>query len=344
LVVQRSGLKAQWAENNDLFRGFSRVLVQDSTTFPLQPQLVSEFPGPRNQCGQSATAKIQAVIDLLSEQFCHMELGAFTENDQSKAADILKIVRPGDLIIRDLGYFVLPALQQISSEGIYFLSRLHPNAGIYEPGSGSKIDLLKVLREKGCLDTSVLLGANQKIPVRLVASPVSEKTLTERIRKAKTGTDRRAKHNQEYLALLAWDILVTNVPLRIWTTKQACQVYLARWPIEIVFKTWKSHFKMNVLPKGDATRVKAHIYAALIFATLFQKYCFLPLANLGFKNQRTDISSMKLAQFVAEYALIISIMPYNIQLQEAIVRQVLYHCKYEKRKRLSYPQKFRTLF
>lgn len=344
LVIQHSGLKAEWAQTNELFRSFSRVLVQDSTTFPLDTKLISAFPGPTNKYGQSATAKIQTIMDLLSEQFCHLELGAFTENDQSKAADILKIARPGDLVIRDLGYFVLSSFRQMTQQAIFFLSRLHSSVGVYEPGAATRMDLLKALRENGYLDINVQLGAKERVPVRLVARPVSGKTLAERTRKAKTDRDLRLNHNEAYMALLAWDIFVTNVPPQIWTTEQACKVNQVRWRIEMVFKTWKSHFKLNAVPKGTATRVKAHIYAALIFATLFQKHCYLPLANSGFKNQKTDISPMKLAQFVAEYSLLILIMPYNPQLQEAIVQQLLYHCNYEKRNRQSYPQKFRTLF
>lgn len=344
LVMQHSGLKAEWVQTSDFFRLFDRVLVQDSTTFPLDPKLVSAFPGPSNKYGQSATAKIQAVMDLLSEQFCHLELGAFTENDQSKAADILEIARPGDLVIRDLGYFVLSALQQMTEQAIFFLSRLRYSVGIYEHGTDTRIDLLKTLQENGRLDINARLGAKERVPVRLVARPVSEKTLAERIHKAKTDRDIRLNHNEEYMALLAWDIFVTNVPPQIWTTEQACKVNQVRWRIEMVFKTWKSYFKLNAVPKGDATRVKAHIYTALIFATLFQKQCYLPLANSGFKNQKTDISPMKLAQFVAEYSLLIFSMPDNEQLQEAITRQALYHCNYEKRKRQSYPQKCRALF
>lgn len=272
LVMQQCGLKTEWTQASDFFRSFARVLVQDSTSLPLESKLVSAFPGPCNQYGRSATAKIQAVIDLLNEQFCHLELGAFTENDQSKAVDILNIAQPGDLVIRDLGYFVLSALGQMTEQSIFFLSRLRYSIAVYDHSTDKRIDLLKALRENGSLDINVRLGAKERVPVRLVARPVSEKNLAERIRKAKTDRDRRLNHNQEYMALLAWDIFVTNVPPQVWTTEQACQVNQLRWRIEIVFKTWKSHFKLGTVPKGNATRVKAHIYAALIFATLFQKY------------------------------------------------------------------------
>ncbi len=344
LLMQHSGIKAEWAETSELFRAFNRVLVQDSTTFPLHPELVSAFPGPTNQHGQSATAKIQVVIDLLREQFCYFELGAFTENDQSKAFDILEIAQPGDLVIRDLGYFVLAALQQISEQGIFFLSRLRPEVVIFEHGSDMRIDLLKALTERSYLDIDVDIGAAERVPVRLVAQPVSEEVFAERLEKAKNPKDRRLHHSEEYLALLAWDLFVTNVPRQIWTTQQTCQVNQVRWRVEIVIKTWKSHFNIDAVPRGDATRVRAHIYAALIFVTIFQTNIYLFLANLVRQKEQMDISILKLAQFVREYAFLLFIMPHNKQLQETIVQQVLYHCKYERRKRLSYPQKFRALF
>lgn len=342
-LMQQSGVKVEWAQTSDVFRPFHRVLVQDSTNLPLAPQLVDEFPGPSNKYGQSATAKIQAVMDILSEQFCHLELGSFTENDQSKAFDILEIAQPGDLVIRDLGYFVLNAFRKMNEQAIFFLSRLRYGVDLYASETGEKMDLLKTLQTNGRLDINVQMGSKERVPVRLVARPVSEEILAERIHKAENDRDLRLNRNKEYMALLAWDIFVTNVPSQIWTAEQACAVNQVRWRIECVFKTWKSHFKLNNLPKANATRIKAHIYAALIFVTLFQRHCYQPLANYAYETDNSDISMMKLAQFVKEYSLLMMIMPYNPQLKEAILRQVLYHCKYDKRKRKSYPQKIRDL-
>jgi len=343
-LMQQSGVKVQWAQTSDAFRPFHRVLLQDSTTLPLAPELVSEFPGPSNKYGQSATAKIQAVMDILTEQFCHLELGAFTENDQSKALDILQIAQPGDLVIRDLGYFVLQAFEKMSEQSIFFLSRLRYGVSVYDPETGEKMDLLKELQTNSCLDIKLQMGAKERVLVRVVAQPVSEEILAERIQKAKTDRDLRLKHDNKYMALLAWDIFVTNVPAQIWTASQARTVNQVRWRIECVFKTWKSHFKLNALPEGTATRIKAHIYAALIFVTMFQKYCYKPVANAAYEKHNIDISIIKLAQFIKEHSWLLLILPYNPQLKEAIVKQVLYHCKYDKRKRKSYPQKFRSLF
>jgi len=343
VLLQQSGLKAEWAEASDLFRAFPRVLVQDSTTLPLHPQLVDDFPGPTNQHGQSATAKLQIVIDLLQERLCHFELGAFTENDQSKAFDILQIAQPGDLIVRDLGYFVLAALKQLNEKGIFFVSRLRHEIAIFEPGSDQRIMLLELLIRYGCLDMDIELGRNERVPLRLVAQPVPEEVYEERRKKAQKPKDRRLAHSEEYLALLAWDIFITNVPRQIWTVQQACQVNQVRWRVEIVIKAWKSHFNIQAVPKGNAARVKAHIYAALIFITIFHNHMYLLLANLACQKQKTDLSILKLAQFVREYAVWMAMMPYNQNLQEIILQQIFYHCKYEHRKRLSYPQKFRTL-
>jgi hypothetical protein len=51
----------------------------------------------------------------------HCSLSGFTRNDQAAAADILTVTRPGDLILRDLGYFALPVLAAIEAKGAFFL-------------------------------------------------------------------------------------------------------------------------------------------------------------------------------------------------------------------------------
>src|SRR5262245_37616832 len=101
-ILQQADIKLSWATAAEMFRPFSRVLVQDSTCIPLDDKLVTTFPGPRNQGGQQAMAKIQVLMDLLRETFVHFEITSFTQNDQSMSAEILNVARAGDLVLRDL--------------------------------------------------------------------------------------------------------------------------------------------------------------------------------------------------------------------------------------------------
>ena len=178
----------------DLFYPFQRVWLQDSTNLPLPDHLAKKFPGPGNgRKKTSASLKIQAVYDLLSESFHQFHVSGFTRTDQMAAADILQVARKGDLIIRDLGYSSMAVFQKMLDRGIDFLSRLSARVSVYDPVSLKKIDLAEVLRNSGSLDCQVLVGASAKLPVRLVALRVPEEVANQRRRKAKQNKDGRYK-------------------------------------------------------------------------------------------------------------------------------------------------------
>jgi hypothetical protein len=341
-ILQQAGGKLSWATAAEIFRHFSRVFVQDSTCIPLDKKAVAAFPGPRNQHGQQAMAKIQVLMDVLSEKFYDFTLTPFTQNDQSMAAEILNFAHSGDLVLRDLGYFSLAVLQEMILRGIYFLSRLRWPLAIFDAEGENRIDLLHQLQEHDHLDLRVCLGTQEKAPARLVAQPVAKEVAEERRREAQADRDRRLNHDAEYLELLGWDIFVTNVPQQWWTISQACQANTCRWRIEIVFKSWKSNFKIDEVPKGDAPRIRAHLYAALILITVYQTPLFLKLAERAAQFYNTDLSLMKVSRFIKKHAWLFFATPGTEPNKEMILQQILYHCRYEKRARKNYPQKLRS--
>ena len=48
---------------------------------------------------------VQAIYGLSSGTFKEFSLGSFTDNDQGASGNIIKLLKPGDLVIRALGYF-----------------------------------------------------------------------------------------------------------------------------------------------------------------------------------------------------------------------------------------------
>ncbi len=133
---------------NKLFSGFNKVLIEDSTTIPLNKKLSSVFPGSKNQTGKSmAMARIQAVINILTEEFMSFRITPYTNNDQSHSPNILKFAQKGDLVIRDLGYSVLKVFNEMIRMKISFLSRLRYNIKIFDPESGAVIDLYQRLKK-----------------------------------------------------------------------------------------------------------------------------------------------------------------------------------------------------
>jgi hypothetical protein len=289
--------------------------------------------------------RIQAVLDLVSQRFVHFGLSHFRRNDQAAACDVLAVVQKGDLVLRDLGYFVLDSLAKMAEAGAFFLSRLRVSTGIWDATGREPLDLLKLLRRQGRVDLRVRLGA-QKVPVRLVAVKLPVEVAAERRRRARAGQkhDGRYQVQARTLALLDWAIFVTNVPASVWPAQTVVAVYGLRWRIETIFKAWKSHFRLAEVPKGSPAQLEAMIYGRLIFLTLWAQVCganWLPLqATSGPSSSR---SLLKAAALLGDFFLVLYLEARNVQITAAWLKQLLYHARYERRRRVPFTHLFKIL-
>ncbi len=109
---------------------FNNVYLGDSTCLALPKVLKDIYKGSHTKKGDAATARIQLLSDLKTDEKVHLEIGSFCDNDQAYSNQILKFSRPGDLVIRDLGYSTPSVFQKMSMLGIYFISRLMPNINL----------------------------------------------------------------------------------------------------------------------------------------------------------------------------------------------------------------------
>ena len=316
---------------------FKRILIQDSTHISLGSKLALYYPGSKNGTGKSkAIMKIQSVYNVLTECFLQFDISPFTKNDQCASQDIVNLIQPGDLIIRDLGYFVLSVLKKINNASAYFLSRLKYCVDIFEADGITPFDLSNRLKDNAYLDTNVCLGKKEKFPVRIVTVPVPDEIAAERRRKSKKNRDRRLCPSKEHLFLLGWNIFITNATSKILSVNQISLLYKLRWRIEIVFKSWKSHFHITNVPKASLVRVQAYIYAILIFITIFQTHVFIRLYNKLFRRNQNQLSLFKMTKFFKEqiWAIIFFFLK-----PKRLEEQIFYHCSYVTRKNKStYPQ------
>lgn len=322
-----------------LFKGFKRVLLQDSTCIKLPLWVRKYFPGNHSGGKQRAGAKIQAVYDLLSGCFCLFAFTAYTYNDQRAAQMILGIARKGDLVVRDLGYMVLNCLGKMRENGIDFVSRYRYGIKLYDNQREQEINLLKLLRKNSHLDLWVYAGEKEKVNVRLVAVKLPEKVAMERKRKASQDRDKRKKHSKEYMKLLNYGIYITSVKEEQWNYSQVVEAYSFRWRIETIFKCWKSHFHIESLIPQSASLTKARIesmvYAMLIFVTLFQVRFYNYFANKAKELTGQFLSMIKLCEFI-ENNFILMLENSSKEVEEAIV----YYCRYDKRsERKNYMEK-----
>lgn len=227
-----------------LFTFFTKVYLADSTGFGLPDSLKDTFPGSGGSAAQ-AGAKIQAVWDYKSSVFGHFALTPWNIPDQKYIDTVVTLAQKGVLFIFDLGYFKLTAFARIAEAGAYFLSRLNHQATILHATNGrlQPLELASFLKTVAGNSTehAIFLGAKERVAARLVAYRLPEPIVNERRRLAK----KKAKHkgyipSQAHLAVLAWNLFITNVPSTIWQTETVGKAYPIRWQIELIFKSWKS--------------------------------------------------------------------------------------------------------
>lgn len=313
---------------------FKNVIVEDSTCIQLSDKLKEAYPGNgyKNNNDKTAILKVQAAYNITTRKFVRLDVTSFRENDQAYSSKVVQIVKRGDLIIRDLGYFVLKVFKKFNKAGIYFISRLRKGVHVYSMKDETVIDLATMLKKRGKLDIEVFLGKEEKLPVRLIALPVEEEVANERRRKAKTNRDKRCNPNKNHLYLLGWELFITNVGKDVLSSNDIAELYFIRWRIEIIFKSWKSYFKITGIPKdANKIRTESYIYCMLIFITIFQVHFYnYFLSNTKINNDR-EISLLKLMQFVTrniEFILLITLTEKSDN-ENFLFDQISYYCPYE---------------
>jgi Transposase DDE domain len=319
---------------------FRRVLLHDSTTQALPPRLAPAFPGPANASAKTEAAlKIQCVSDLLQGSVVHLSLSGFRRNDQSAAADILSLARPGDLILRDLGYFSLQVLAQLQALGAFFLTRWRRDLIVRDPRTGQVIPLAKRLRQEGCFDSVVWVG-HLRLPLRLVALAVPQELANLRRHRARTNRDRRLKPSRQDLAMMSWNIFLTNVEQALWPAQVLAQVYRLRWRVELIFKTWKSHLGLRALNVRSADLLRLSALSKLLFCALMLQGCATLQALCSPHRQ---VSLLRVARALAPCSVILSAMLLGISPELCLLHDLQRHLFYEQRSdRMNFYQQLRS--
>jgi hypothetical protein len=317
---------------------FQRVLLQDSTVLTLDPALAEHFMGCGNQC-QAPTAglKIQAIFDLCSQRWIHFQLSAAKENDQKASPLILEHLQAGDLVIRDLGYATLKVWRQIIAQGAYFLSRWRNDFALFDPQTNQPLDLLAWLQQHPQLSSvEVLVGSQQRLALRLVALRLPAQLAAQRRRRAKAHArrDRSLCPSKRYLKLLDWTVLLTNVPAHHATAQQLLEAYGTRWQIEVLFKSWKSHFQVGQLPHSNPIWVLIQITAKLLAIALLQNR----FIALSYSETNNALSPLKISAYLCRLLPLIAASPNHNWLEH-----FLYFCRYDSRRRPNFFQRLAFL-
>lgn len=256
---------------NGLLNFFGNVYLQDSSEAQLDEALKDDYMGSGGGNGNGkgeASVKTDLIYEYKNKSFAGLEITDRSKPDTVLGGNIFKVLKKGDLIIRDLGYSVIRFFEQIETLGAFFLSRLHSNLCVYlkntdtQPLSlGSFLE--KRMKKSGIVDAMVYIS-NQMFQCRLVAYRAPPEVEKER-RKAylKQCKKKKRKPDPEYIKRLSFTIFITNVPVSIWPGWAVGTVYRLRWQVELIFKSWKSDLNFDCLAGTNVFRIQCLIYARL---------------------------------------------------------------------------------
>nr|WP_088327993.1 IS4 family transposase [Bacillus cereus] len=298
---------------------FKRIRILDSTTFQLPDKFSSYY-----QCsgGSSHTAgiKIQLEYDLLSGEFLHFYVGEGRENDKTFGSKSLQVIQPKDLYIRDLGYFDLHDLQKMNDEGAYYVSRLKLNTRIYRKNNKPEYfrngtvkkgtlyiqldmeELMNQLQPGQTFEISeAYIGLYQKLPARVIIHRLTKEQTEKRWKEQ----DKREKkkgitYKERSKRLSGINVYITNLPAEDVPTEHIHDLYSLRWQIEILFKTWKSFYRIDKCKQIKKERLECHLYGQLISILLCTSTMF-KMRQLLLDKKKKELSEYKSIYMIKDY-------------------------------------------
>jgi hypothetical protein len=274
-----------------LLERFTAVYVQDSSTIVLPEVFAAQWHG----CGGSTSSSASAALKLQAR--VEMRTGRLDVQLQEGRASDRAAVLPGPLPagalrLADLGYWSLEAFAALEQHKVFWLSRLQMQTAVYD-ATGARQELLTLLETQSTdtVELAVALGERQRLAARLLAVRVPQDVADTRRRRLRAAArDKGRQVSATRLALAAWTI-------ERLTLREALVLGRMRWQIELLFKLWKSHGRVDESRSTKPWRILCEVYAKLL-AMLVQHWVFL----VSFWAY-PDRSLTKAAQTVQKHAL-----------------------------------------
>ena len=252
-----------------LARRFPDVVVIDSTVLQVSDELRSVFKGTR-----SAVASLKALltISVFGLVPLHAKVAPGNLHDM-KLFPKLEIFQVGTLLLFDKGFVAYERLAAITSASLHFLCpmRLNGNATIVDVRRAPKHvrDALRCapdgVRLRDVLPEDKRIGKAWDLDVVLTSGNVKgRRPVQTRCRLVIVpGPEQKQR---PYL---------TTLSATEWAPRTLAETYRLRWQVELVFKTWKSFFRINLVKKVKKERLECQLLARLLWVlvnwTLFNR-------------------------------------------------------------------------
>jgi len=291
-----------------LLKRFGRVMIADSSSWDVNPQLAGTFPGSGGSAS-AANCKLQLLYEYKGGKLSFFEITAGTRPDTNYTHQLSKHAQAKDLWLTDLGYFCLETFHDIDAKGAFFLSRFSVGTKLFNAKTGSEIELGRMLKSLSgnAYQFSVTMGSKKstRVRCRLICLRVSEQIANERRRRLKKDAKKKGRTpSQLHLALCDWTLMATNIPESWLPAEMVRPFYGLRWQIELLFKQIKTVLRIHHTNTANVHRLQCEIYGKLIMAVFIHRIHSCFNGRLWNLCQR-EVSMDKLYKRIQERAFII---------------------------------------
>ena len=133
-LLRQSIAPSQGFVQRSPYRRFTRILIQDGSSFALADGLADRFPGRFTEVSPAAV-ELQVTMDLLSDQPCAITLTPDTASERDYLPPIQNL--PGCLMLVDRGYFDLQWFRQLHEANGFFIARSRQRVATKTPPMGA---------------------------------------------------------------------------------------------------------------------------------------------------------------------------------------------------------------
>lgn len=320
----------------DIFEQFSNVYLEDCSECALNEELQEEFKGSGGGASKSSV-KLDFVYEIKQRNIIEIGLRDRKTPDQKLAQANLKIIKKGDLMIRDLGFFDADVFKAFDEIGAFFLSRLSASAYVYlNKEDKEPLDLARYINKEfmnsSVIDIKVYVTA-KKLPCRLIAYRVPKELAEKRRREANKEAKKKGRQqSQANINRLDFSFFITNILECVCKAELIGTIYSVRWQVELIFKNWKSSLQIHYLKGTNPNRIRCLLYSKLItivIINIIHKFAAWYAQKLG-----REISLHKLVNWlkISNRLCIIILKGFSKAIFDSLVREIPKTMSKDKRK------------
>lgn len=289
LFAQVGGWHIEQEVKLNTLDAFSEVLVEDSSNWQLPGCLKARFKGFGGGASE-AGIKLNVRLGLKggSWQLCFRHARA--PDNTSTVGSIC----PHSLLLRDLGYFKIDDFRSIEKSKAFYVSRFKFDTNVYlsADSTAQQIDLLEFsvneVRQIWCY-----IGRVERFRVRLVLQKVPLGVARAKRKKLKEAKQNKRKNlSEDRLEFCDLNAFITNLSEESFCAQGVMNLYTIRWMIEIIFKVWKSVYRIDEMHPMNEYRFMCLLYGKLIWILLHHKL-FSWIKRHFWNTFHMDVSELK---------------------------------------------------